>query len=154
MPDNGFGAKTNSGDFLLRLYRIRPDFETEEGGDGTVDVESFIQLRDPNRKIRFGKEFGPFVLHTDETGKVLNLSFLLSAMPSKPRLAGRFQPSGSVRNGFCGDWTPGSVYPVLEGALRNDPDPRRRIVNEFDLPEGITRAAPGTTGSTQTSPTP
>jgi hypothetical protein len=24
MPDNGFGAKTNSGDFLLRLYKIRP----------------------------------------------------------------------------------------------------------------------------------
>ena len=28
MPDNGYGAKTNSADFLLRLYRIRPDFKT------------------------------------------------------------------------------------------------------------------------------
>jgi hypothetical protein len=26
-----------------------------------------------------------------------------------------------------------SLYPMLEGALRNDPDARRRIVNEFDL---------------------
>ena len=27
----------------------------------------------------------------------------------------------------------GTLYPVLEGALRNDPDRRRRVVNEFDL---------------------
>src|SRR5512132_3182900 len=38
MPDNGYGAKTNSGDFLLRLYRVRPDFRTERGGSGTVSV--------------------------------------------------------------------------------------------------------------------
>jgi glycerophosphoryl diester phosphodiesterase len=25
MPDNGYGAKTNSSDFLLRVYRIQPD---------------------------------------------------------------------------------------------------------------------------------
>jgi glycerophosphoryl diester phosphodiesterase len=25
MPDNGYGAKTNSSDFLLRVYRIEPD---------------------------------------------------------------------------------------------------------------------------------
>jgi hypothetical protein len=25
------------------------------------------------------------------------------------------------------------LYPMLEGALRTDPDPRRRIINEFDL---------------------
>ena len=28
------------------------------------------------------------------------------------------------------------LYPMLEGALRNDPDPRRRILNEFDLRAG------------------
>ncbi len=28
MPDNGFGAKGNSADFLLRLYRVRPRWET------------------------------------------------------------------------------------------------------------------------------
>jgi hypothetical protein len=48
MPDNGYGAKTNSGDFLLRVYRIRPDFETARGGSGAVDVLGFIQLRDPD----------------------------------------------------------------------------------------------------------
>jgi hypothetical protein len=29
-----------------------------------------------------------------------------------------------------------ALYPVLEGVLRNDPDPRRRIVNHFDLGRG------------------
>ncbi len=28
MPDNGFGAKTNSADFLLRAYTIEPDYRT------------------------------------------------------------------------------------------------------------------------------
>ena len=38
MPDNGYGAKTNSRDFLLRMYKIRPDFKTATGGTGTVAV--------------------------------------------------------------------------------------------------------------------
>ena len=53
MPDNGYGAKTNSGDFLLRLYRIRPDFKTATGGTGTVAVLGFLQLRDPDQKVPF-----------------------------------------------------------------------------------------------------
>ena len=32
MPDNGYGEKGNSSDFLLRLYHIRPDFRTSKGG--------------------------------------------------------------------------------------------------------------------------
>src|SRR5262245_42036702 len=36
MPDNGYGAKGNSADFLLRVYEVRPSFETVEGGSGTV----------------------------------------------------------------------------------------------------------------------
>src|SRR5688500_7689301 len=92
MPDNGYGAKTNSGDFLLRVYRIRPDFKTAKGGSGAVHVLGFIQLRDPEGKVPFhlfrsdrlltgadfdiesvrrtsdgdfwfGEEFGPFLLH-------------------------------------------------------------------------------------------
>jgi len=35
MADNGFGKKENSADFLLRAYRIRPDFETAGGAAGT-----------------------------------------------------------------------------------------------------------------------
>jgi hypothetical protein len=118
MPDNGYGAKTNSGDFLLRVYRIRPDFETAKGGSGNVDVLGFIQLSDPDAKIPFalyradrlltgadldveslrvardgslwfGDEFGPFLIHTDATGKVLEAPISLPGVqsPQNPFLA-------------------------------------------------------------------
>ena len=53
MPDNGFGAKTNSADFLLRLYRVRPRWETAGGGPGRIVVGRHISLRDPDRYVDF-----------------------------------------------------------------------------------------------------
>jgi hypothetical protein len=53
MPDNGFGAKENSPDFVLRVYRVDPHFKTKSGGPGTIDVKAFISLHDPNHKINF-----------------------------------------------------------------------------------------------------
>jgi hypothetical protein len=110
MPDNGFGTKDNSRDFLLRAYTIRPDWSTHK-----IAVEGFISLRDPDRKIPFplvrddrlltggdfdiesiardrkgdlwfGEEFGPYLLHTDATGKVLDAPFALAGAnsPSSP----------------------------------------------------------------------
>jgi glycerophosphoryl diester phosphodiesterase len=103
MPDNGFGAKANSNDFLLRIYKANPSFQGL-GGDGTVKVGNFIQLADPDKKAGFsivnettterlltgadfdiesfniakdgsiwiGEEFGPYTLHFDSTGKLLD----------------------------------------------------------------------------------
>ena len=53
MPDNGFGTKANSRDFLIRAYYIRPRFKTAHGGDGTVEVRDFIAFRDPDNRIGF-----------------------------------------------------------------------------------------------------
>ena len=53
MPDNGFGTKANSRDFLIRAYFIRPRFKTAHGGDGTVEVGDFIAFRDPDNRIGF-----------------------------------------------------------------------------------------------------
>ena len=53
MPDNGFGTKENSADFLLRVYRVRPDFETKDGGSGTIAVTGIVSVRDPRRRVRF-----------------------------------------------------------------------------------------------------
>jgi hypothetical protein len=53
MPDNGFGNKMNSADFLIRAYYIRPDFKTAKGGSGSVAVGDFISFRDPDRLIGF-----------------------------------------------------------------------------------------------------
>ncbi|BAY48830.1 glycerophosphoryl diester phosphodiesterase [Scytonema sp. HK-05] len=103
LPDNGFGAKNNSADFQLRIYRLNPSFRGTHGGDGSVQVSNFIQLSDPNNQVPFkivnegttdrlltgadfdtesfvlpgddtiwiGDEFGPYLLHFDTTGKLL-----------------------------------------------------------------------------------
>ena len=53
MPDNGFGAKFNSIDYLLRVYNISLDAKTASGGAGAVKVNNFLQLSDPDKKIPF-----------------------------------------------------------------------------------------------------
>jgi hypothetical protein len=170
MPDNGYGAKTNSGDFLLRVYRIRPDFETAKGGSGAVEVLGFVQLRDPDRRVPFqlyradrlltgadfdieslrrakdgsfwfGDEFGPFLLHTDAAGKVLEAPVPLPGVqsPQNPFLPHPDAWTLRASRGFEGmarSVDGKRLYPMLEGALRDDPDPRRRILNEFDLRSG------------------
>lgn len=53
MSDNGFGTQDNSADYLLRIYKLKADFKTKTKGTGQVEVQSFIQLRDPNKRIPF-----------------------------------------------------------------------------------------------------
>lgn len=50
-PDNGFGAKGNSADFLLRLYLVKPQWRTASGGPGTVKVLRHVTLSDPRRVV-------------------------------------------------------------------------------------------------------
>jgi glycerophosphoryl diester phosphodiesterase len=106
MPDNGYGAKDNSADFLLRIYQADPSFAgLELNGNGTVavDLKNFIQFSDPGRKAGFkivneattdrlltgadfdiesfnlaqdgtiwvGDEFGPYLLHFNGKGELL-----------------------------------------------------------------------------------
>ena len=183
MPDNGFGAKDNSPDYLLRLYRISPDFKTKTGGTGTIQLESFITLRDPDHHITFpivadgsvypgsgipvdaalrqnrwltggdfdiesvreahdgtlwfGDEFGPFLIHTDATGRVLERPYALAGVqsPQNPLLGGGTPTLGRSK-GFEGmAIAPNgkTLYPMLEGPLTTDPDQHRLIINEFDL---------------------
>jgi glycerophosphoryl diester phosphodiesterase len=99
LSDNGFGAKANSGDYLLRFYEVKPDF-----AKGSVEVIGFMQLSDPDKKVPFaitnndtadrlltggdfdiesfrmapdgsfwvGEEFGPYLLHFSADGKLLD----------------------------------------------------------------------------------
>lgn len=53
LPDNGFGTKANSRDFLLRIYQVKPRWETADGGRGAIQVVRHLQLRDPRKKIDF-----------------------------------------------------------------------------------------------------
>lgn len=47
LVDNGYGTRANSADFVLALYRIRPEFKTAAGGRGLIHIESRIPFRDP-----------------------------------------------------------------------------------------------------------
>ena len=180
LSDNGFGAKTNSADYLLRIYRLRPDFVSKGRGSGQVDVEGFVQLADPHHYIPFdivneatrerlltgadfdtesfaidgrgdiwvGEEFGPFILHFDSTGALLE-----PPIPTPDLENGGLSASREVRspqNPFLpepGDANlPGSrgyegmayspdrriLYPLLEGTVEGDPAGSLRIY-EFDV---------------------
>ena len=52
-PDNGFGSKANSADFLLRNYLVRPDWETASGGAGAIEIERFVSYNDANHVLDF-----------------------------------------------------------------------------------------------------
>ncbi len=46
MTDNGFGARANSADALLRVYTVAVDFRTRFGGSGTVSPASWTRGRE------------------------------------------------------------------------------------------------------------
>ncbi len=110
LSDNGFGSLENSVDYHLRIYKIRPDFNTILGqGDGSIEIINTIELRDPNGLIPFtitnhfsdsriltgadfdiesiqrtdngdywiGDEFGPFLLHFDKNGILVDPPYAL-----------------------------------------------------------------------------
>jgi glycerophosphoryl diester phosphodiesterase len=168
MPDNGFGSKANSRSFLLRVYKVRPQFKTERGGSGKVTILDAITLRDPDLKVPFpivnestpdrlltggdldvesfrigrdgtlwfGEEFGPFIVHADATGKVLDAPVPTPGInsPDSPFLYGR-TPNLNRSSGYEGmaiSEDGRTLYPFLEGAVKGD-DPTTRRVFEFDV---------------------
>jgi hypothetical protein len=184
LPDNGFGAKENSPDFLLRVYELRPDFAASNGGSGTIAVRSPFVLRDPDRRVPFpivadlacypgsdlpvdasiregrlltgadfdvesfrrvpdgtfwfGDEFGPFLLHTDSTGRLLAPPIPLRGVhsPQNPEL-GDAVPNLPRSGGFEGMALSGDdtmLFPMLEKPLAGDSGVLN--VYRFDLAAG------------------
>ena len=169
MPDNGFGGKANSVDFLIRAYYLRPDFKTAAGGSGTVEVGDFISFRDPEHRVGFpivhedtderlltgadidpeslqrgpngdlwvGDEFGPWILHFDSAGRLLEAPFPMPdglMSPNNPLLGGRPSTHPNSRGLEAMAITPNRnhLYAALEGATLADPDTSRRYVYVFD----------------------
>ena len=176
LSDNGFGKKSNSSDYLLRIYQLRPDFRTAGSGDASVMVQDFVQLADPDGRIPFpivneataarhltgsdfdiesfvidrtgdiwvGDEFGPFILHFDVTGTLLespipapditatgNLDSMIEVRsPDNPFLTTPDDANIGRSGGFEGmAFSPGSytLYPLLEKSVETDPVDALRI---------------------------
>ncbi|MFI6480536.1 esterase-like activity of phytase family protein [Nonomuraea sp. NPDC050663] len=160
LSDNGFGAKNNSADFLLRIHRIRPDFRR-----GTIDVLGGVNLRDPRGLVPFaltradrvltgadfdvesiqravdgtywiGDEFGPFLLHFSGRGELLDAPIQLPGVkaPENPYL-GSEQPNLGRSKGFEGlarSVDQRRLYPLLEGTVTGD-EPGTLRMYEYDL---------------------
>lgn len=169
LADNGYGTKQNSPDFLLRIYRVRPLFnekrvevdsrfvalrdpdrrvpfhvvneDTTErlltGAD--FDPESMVRMEDGSFWI--GDEFGPFLLHVAEDGRVLDPPYEAPGVRSPdnpfapPPDAGQMSPATVGRSrGFEGlAWFPTrrTLVAMLEGGLASDDGKITRLL-EFD----------------------
>jgi glycerophosphoryl diester phosphodiesterase len=102
------------------------------------DIESI--RRDRSGDLWVGDEFGPFLLHFDEEGVLLEAPIPLAGVksPQNPTL-GSAAPTLPSSRGFEGTAiSPNgrTLYPTLEGALVDDPDQNRRIFYEFDIEAG------------------
>ncbi len=100
------------------------------------DIESV--RRDDQGNLWFGDEFGPFLLHTDAEGRLLEAPIPLPGVksPENPTLEDGEEPNLPTSKGFEGMAvsTDGTIlYPVLEGAREEDRDRSQRLVYEFDI---------------------
>jgi hypothetical protein len=144
----GDGDVTILGSITLRDPRRRLPFEiVNEDTDqrlltgGDFDIESFRIGR--RGDLWFGDEFGPFLLHTDLTGRVLEAPIPLPDVKSPDYPADFPAPVAgpanlASSNGFEGmalSRDGRKLYPTLEGPVTGD-DPATRRMYEFDLRKG------------------
>jgi hypothetical protein len=106
------------------------------GGD--FDVESF--RIDRRGTLWFGEEFGPFLLHTDATGTVLEKPIPLPGVRS-PDYPADYPPSPTAANLASSNGFEGmaispdgrTLYPTLEGPLTDATDKTIRRMYTFDI---------------------
>ena len=116
------------------IVREGTDERILTGGD--FDIESVRIAKDGT--LWFGEEFGPFIVHTDATGKVLDAPVPTPGVfsPDNPFLLGRPNnlggSSGFEAMALSKDGR--TLYPILEGPLVGA-KPTDRVVFEFDVRE-------------------
>jgi glycerophosphoryl diester phosphodiesterase len=168
LSDNGYGAKINSSDYLLRLYRLAVSWDRK---GGAVSVRSHIAIADPDRRLPFplvreltaerwltgadldpeslvvmpdgtfwmGDEFGPFLIHLDSTGRVLEPPFEVPQLrsPDHPQQQGadageRSTAAARRSRGFEGLAIFGPhLYAAIEAGV--GPNADAAMIHEFDL---------------------
>lgn len=184
LSDNGYGARENSTDYNLRFYEVMVDFlegtvevvgftelsdpnglipfaltnddDTRVLTGADFDVESFRMA--PDGTFWFGEEFGPYLLHTDADGVLLEapiptpypevlgefareLEFVQS--PQNPafvdladndaRLAAANLRGSRGFEGMAISPDGTTLYPMLEGALIDDTTNTRLLIQAFDI---------------------
>jgi hypothetical protein len=132
-------GKTIAVDAMIKNQRLLT------GGD--IDPESFVV--DASGNFWFGDEFGPFLIKTDKTGKVLAREI---PVPNTLDLGGNPLVQTS-NNPYIGSATPNlpssgglesmainpartRIYTMFERELTTDSDAQRRIINVFDIAAG------------------
>ncbi len=193
LSDNGYGARGNSADYQLAVYRIDPQFGAPTGSVPTVietvvlsdlddhvkwktvcdpvgtdlppltinalpapqpacagsgriltgfdfDPESMVVARDGT--FWFGDEFGPFLLHTDASGRLLEPPIGVPGVKAPPNptldLVGGEAPNVASSRGFEGmAISPDGrrLHPLFEGPITGDHPQDLRILT-FDLRRG------------------
>ncbi len=159
LSDNGYGTRANSADYLLRVNRLAIDLVgggvEVVGGFGLSDPDGHLPfpLTRPDRRLTgadldpesfqrlpdgtfwFGEEFGPYLVHTDATGRVLEPPVRPEGVvsPDAPDLTGAV-PTLASSKGFEGmALSPDgrTLYPLLEGAVSGD-EPQTLRLYSFD----------------------
>jgi glycerophosphoryl diester phosphodiesterase len=142
-------GRGTSGDLSFEGYiRLRdPDRHvpfpiTNEMGEDRLltgaDFDPESVQRDRAGDLWFGEEYGPFLLHTDATGQVLEAPIQLPGVwsPQNPYLSSSEQANLPSSKGFEGMAISDNgrfLYPMLGGALTYDAVQSRRFIYEFDL---------------------
>jgi glycerophosphoryl diester phosphodiesterase len=104
------------------------------------DIESVVRAKDGTFWV--GEEFGPFVLHFDAEGTLLDAPVPLPdglASPQSPYLPDGAAATVRASSGFeAMSASPDGryLYPVVENALVQETDDRRRVVFELDTRRG------------------
>ncbi len=99
------------------------------------DPESVRRVSDGS--LWFGEEFGPFLIHTDASGRLLDTPIALPGVQSD---SNPFIPAGTGNlpnsKGFEGmalNTTGTRLYTLLEGPLKTETNKQKLMINEFDL---------------------
>lgn len=110
LSDNGFGKRSNSGDYILSIYHIKVDFRTATGGSGSINLLDVMRLSDPQGFLPYpatrkddhlltgsdldpesfrrlddgsfwiGEELLPSIVHVDAKGQLLAPPFKLDGL--------------------------------------------------------------------------
>jgi hypothetical protein len=181
LQDNGFGARANSADAVLRWFELQPRWRTGRGGTGTVELHGAVQLADPAGRMPYpvvsagsaypasaipvgeeiraghlltgadldpesfrqasdgsfwiGDEFGPWLLHLDARGRLLEPPVGIPGVrsPEHPEAAARGATLRGSRGleGLALSPDGRTLWPMLEGTVAGDPEGTLRIY-EFD----------------------